>query len=354
MSILSKSLAERNYAIDLVTYFDDNFFIETLHHPNINHLSFPKTEKIGYGVVNKLSKQIRKKNYFLILSFMTTPNIYAILSKILSRTATPVIISERTTTSFKTPTLKTRLAKFCYSKADAFTANAQNVIHDWKEQLPSNNVLFKYIGNCVDLNRFKFIKRSFATKNILVVGRVGPEKNGLCLVEALNHLNVLNKLDNIKVTWIGQKIRTDKVFSDYTKSMEELISNYKLDAYWSWEKPTLNIQEYYKNADVLILPSFIEGFPNVVCEALSTGLPIIITNINNLDKLTNNNKNGYSFDPKDSEELSQKILDYFALTIAEKTELSNNSKEYAQENFSVEKFTDKYISVFNEVATKNA
>ena len=56
-----------------------------------------------------------------------------------------------------------------------------------------------------------------------------------------------------------------------------------------WQK---DIRPYLAISDVLILPTYREGFPNVVMQAGAMGLPSIVTDINGCNEIIENGKNG--------------------------------------------------------------
>ncbi len=62
--------------------------------------------------------------------------------------------------------------------------------------------------------------------------------------------------------------------------------------------------DFYSTLDVYIQPSFAEGLPNSVIEAMVCGLPILATNIGGNKDLVNHDKEGWLFEAGDSEALS--------------------------------------------------
>ena len=58
-------------------------------------------------------------------------------------------------------------------------------------------------------------------------------------------------------------------------------------------------------SDVLVLPSYAEGFPNAIIEALSFGLPIISTNVGGIPDSVVNGWNGYLINPGDRNQLKK-------------------------------------------------
>jgi glycosyltransferase involved in cell wall biosynthesis len=73
-----------------------------------------------------------------------------------------------------------------------------------------------------------------------------------------------------------------------------------------------DIRPYFCIADLLILPSYREGLPNVLIEGGSCGLPLIATNINGCNEVIIEGENGLLIPPRDTQALIyaiQKLLD---------------------------------------------
>ncbi len=60
--------------------------------------------------------------------------------------------------------------------------------------------------------------------------------------------------------------------------------------------------------DILVLPSYVEGQPLVILEALSWGMPVIATNVGGIPDTIKDGKNGYLIAPADIQTLEKKIL----------------------------------------------
>lgn len=79
--------------------------------------------------------------------------------------------------------------------------------------------------------------------------------------------------------------------------------------------PRVNLLGYQKDirpalysSNILILPSYREGFPNVVLQAGAMGLPCIVTNINGCNEIIESEYNGWLVPPKDECALSKAML----------------------------------------------
>lgn len=64
-----------------------------------------------------------------------------------------------------------------------------------------------------------------------------------------------------------------------------------------------DVRPFYEHSDVLVFPSYREGFPNVVIEAGAMDLPSIVTDINGSREIIENGKNGLIVPPRDEQAL---------------------------------------------------
>ena len=73
-----------------------------------------------------------------------------------------------------------------------------------------------------------------------------------------------------------------------------------------------DVRPYFAISNCLAFPSYREGFPNVVLQALAMGIPALVSDINGCNEIVENNYNGLIFPPKDEATLQicmEKILD---------------------------------------------
>lgn len=68
-----------------------------------------------------------------------------------------------------------------------------------------------------------------------------------------------------------------------------------------------DIERYYRAADAFILPSHSEGMPNVVLEAMASGVPCVASRVSGTLELVEEGKTGFTFEPGDAEGLGTAI-----------------------------------------------
>lgn len=74
-------------------------------------------------------------------------------------------------------------------------------------------------------------------------------------------------------------------------------------------KPLADVARYLGAADLLTLPSYSEGTPNVVLEALASGRPVVATRVGGIPDVIADRKTGILVPPKDAEALAQGLLE---------------------------------------------
>lgn len=71
-----------------------------------------------------------------------------------------------------------------------------------------------------------------------------------------------------------------------------------------------DIKDLISKADILVLPSYDEGLPLSILEALSSGRPVIATRIAGIPEVVSDENNGFLFNPGDTKELTHCILKF--------------------------------------------
>lgn len=129
---------------------------------------------------------------------------------------------------------------------------------------------------------------------ILCVGRLVPAKGQAILVEAANRL-IKGGL-NIKLRLIGEG--PDRPYLEKFQGPRII-----LEGNISQDK----IRDFYHAADLFVLPSFAEGVPVVLMEAMSMEIPCVSTFVNGIPELIENNVEGILIPPSNIEKLVETI-----------------------------------------------
>jgi glycosyltransferase involved in cell wall biosynthesis len=129
----------------------------------------------------------------------------------------------------------------------------------------------------------------------IFVGRLVKDKGVNELVSAFQQLN--SSFSNTKLLLVG-------FYEEYLDPLlPETIECITTNPDILMVGTQKDVRPYYSISNVLAFPSYREGFPNVVMEAGSMGLPSIVTNINGCNEIIIQGENGCLIPPKDQERL---------------------------------------------------
>jgi len=119
------------------------------------------------------------------------------------------------------------------------------------------------------------------------------------------------------------------------------------------KNPSSDIDLFFSNVNIKVLPSFYEGCPNVLFEAMIRKTICIISVFANSDDFIIDGESGFVYDGSD-EGLLQSLKSAIAIIGSEKEEqIVENAYKYATKNFSMEVMANKYEKLFKEVYEKN-
>ena len=74
---------------------------------------------------------------------------------------------------------------------------------------------------------------------------------------------------------------------------------------WKGTRSPAEVAEILRSSDILCLPSYTEGQPNVIKEAMASGLPVIATRVGGIPELVDEGKTGFLFNPGNIDELRE-------------------------------------------------
>ena len=174
--------------------------------------------------------------------------------------------------------------------------------------------------------------RQARTINILFVGTWFERKGGALLIEAFKILS--EKYSNIRLTIVGQVPKNFKV------------QNKKLKVYDFVPRERL-MREFFPRADIFVLaPPKVEGFGFSVLEAISFGIPVVVSNVCALPELVENGKTGFVVKPGSVNDLVEKL----EILIKDQTlreKMGDAARKRFLEKFSIEKSNSGLLKIYN-------
>lgn len=110
-----------------------------------------------------------------------------------------------------------------------------------------------------------------------------------------------------------------------------------------------DIHHYIKDAHCIIQPSYSEGLSNVLLETGAAGRVLISSNIAGCREIIDEEKNGYTFEPKNTEDLISKIEQFINLPFEKKKAMGFHSRQKVENEFDRTIVVDAYIKKIKEI-----
>jgi glycosyltransferase involved in cell wall biosynthesis len=147
-----------------------------------------------------------------------------------------------------------------------------------------------------------------APARLLYVGRLAPEKGVEVLLDALSRIRAAIPEAPPVLTIAGYDYRGG-VYGDQFRSRVEARPDASAVTFAGHVPYGPALFDLYDAHDVLVLPSFTEGFPQVVLEAMARGVPVVATSVGGVPRVLKNQVNGRLVAPGDAEAVARAVCD---------------------------------------------
>jgi glycosyltransferase involved in cell wall biosynthesis len=185
-------------------------------------------------------------------------------------------------------------------------------------------------------------------------------------------------LKGVRVLFVGGEEAKRKGFFDVLKAMPLVIDKYGTDIHFLFvgkydeeKRRTLNEAEmHYKclenmgflerdkmlevrqTSDIYILPSYAEGLPIALLEAMAAGLPVVSTKVGSIPEVVEEGVNGFLIQPGDYEALAQKIV-LLAQNQKMRQMMGKANIEKIQKFYSLENAMNELNEIYSRVILKH-
>lgn len=343
MAGLAGLLYKKGYDVTVASYHEhssDEFLEKTYGIRSV----LIRTRKSQISKLLAVRKFIEENRFDTLIVYKDGATMLACLVKLFGGKFR-LIVSERNTTQVLNRHEKVKF--FLYRWADVIVPNAVSQGKFIKQYYPNLARKVSVITNFTDTIFFKpstdYMSYDSVIK-ILVTARFSNQKN------ILGFMNVVRKLKDqgakIHVDWFGSVYVGQE---EYGKRCEEHYKKLDIGDILTFHEATANILAKYQSCDVFCLPSLYEGFPNVVCEAMSCGKPILCSKVCDNPYIVQDGVNGFLFNPLDEDDMVKKINKMISLSHEARAEMGRKSREIAVSLLSEESFVNKYIDLFNKL-----
>lgn len=174
----------------------------------------------------------------------------------------------------------------------------------------------------------------------IFVGRMVKDKGMNELVAAFDRLS--REYDNVALRLVGRFEQNLDPLLPKTMDIIQNNANIQLDGY------QCDVRPYIAASDVLLLPSYREGFPNVIIQAGALGLPSIVTDISGCNEVIINNVNGVII-PKRSEEALYIAMRDIYLSPQRWQDMASRARDMVAERYEQTELWNALLEMYNNL-----
>jgi len=207
------------------------------------------------------------------------------------------------------------------------------------------------IYNGVDLTRFESaageapwsIRRELGIPEdhfvFVTVGRMEKQKNHLKLLESCAELDMAGRGITLLVIGDGS-LRPD---------IERKLAELNLAKHVVLAGLRSDVPRLLRAADAFVLASLWEGFPNVVIEAMASGLPIIATRTGGVGEILDPPHSGFIVEPDDREEMTKAMSTLAAMDNRIRERMGLYAKQAVAERFTLERTLEQTDELYRSL-----
>lgn len=351
---LIKALKAAGYRVFAIAPYDeyaDKLIAEDIPFIEVKQLARKGTNPLqDFLLMNEYRKIFKKNKIDIVLQYTIKPNIYGTIAAGFTKTKTICTVTGLGYTFLNTG-ISNKIAHNLYKVA---FRNADKVLFQNKDDLQL--FLEKKLvqqdktgivnGSGIDTAFFNpdfcLQTQTGGSLKFLMVGRLLRDKGIYEYAEAAKQ--ILEQEQNVEFHLVGS-LDEGNPAAIRKEELETWINS----GIVIYHPHTHDIRSYYCDADCVVLPSYREGMPRVLLEAMAMGKPCITTNAPGCKDAVVENETGFICKTADSVSLASCMKNFINLNIAYKNHLSINARKRAINEYSISHIVKFYFDLIKKV-----
>ena len=216
---------------------------------------------------------------------------------------------------------------------------SSNLITKWQLEPYRHKILIAH-HHFIDLTTFRIMRQLSERANMIgYIGRMNSEKGFENFLDALPP--ILNSDKNLKIMIGGDGPLKDLIFKKISK---EQVENNIIIKNWI---PHEDLPDVFNNLKLFIIPSYTEGLPNVLLEAMACGTPVLATPVGAIPDIIKDGETGYTMENNSPDCIIENVTR--ALSSPNPEKIMENGREFLEKNFTFEMTVESWKKVIKDL-----
>ena len=231
------------------------------------------------------------------------------------------------------------LSKINCTLSNRIILYSPNLIKEWNLEKHRNKISIAH-EHFLDFDKFK-IKKEFDERENLVgyIGRLSEEKGTLNFVEAIPQ--IIKERADVEFLMGGDGPLQDEI----EKYLDKNNLNDKVNlAGWI---PHDKLPDYLNELKLVVLPSYTEGLPNLMLEAMACGTPVLATPVGAIPDVIMDGETGFIMEDNSPVCIAENVMQ--ALEHPDLERIVENVRALVEREFTYEAAVERYSKILNNI-----
>lgn len=215
---------------------------------------------------------------------------------------------------------------------------SQNIIDEWGLEKYKYKILVAP-RHFIDLSQF-YVDLPLKERSLVgFIGRFSIEKGVLNFAKSIP--KVLEKEKNVKIFLGGDGSLRDEILT----YLNEPIQNGNVE-YVGWVYRD-QISIYLNKLKLIVVPSYTEGLPNIILEAMACGTVVLATSVGAIPSIIKDEETGFILENNSPDCITKNIIR--ALEHPELETIAENARSLIEHQFTHQMAVERYASIFKRI-----
>jgi glycosyltransferase involved in cell wall biosynthesis len=223
----------------------------------------------------------------------------------------------------------------CLRLADTIILYSENLIKEWSLEKYRKKIRISH-KHFLDLNKFKIMKPLVdREKKIAYIGRFSQVKGTDNFVKAIS----LILTEDINVSFLIGGDGDEK--GQIIRYLDEkgLSNKIEIPGWISHDR----LPDFLNDVKLLVLPSYTEGLPNIMLEAMACGTPVLATPVGSIPDFIKDGQTGFIMENNSPECIAKNVIRAFNHPCL--SQIGTNGRLLAEQDFTFEKAVESYQEI---------